>query len=64
MNDLEKVMSAVRKHCLNCSGGSLSEVKQCRVKDCALYEYRCAGAKVAPKRGKPKGQLSMEELIG
>lgn len=33
-------MKAIRKKCLECSAGSVKEVKNCPVKKCALYEYR------------------------
>lgn len=33
-------MKAIRKKCLECSGGSSNEVKMCTVKTCALYAYR------------------------
>jgi len=31
---------AIRLKCIDCSGGSLSEVRLCPVVDCPLYEYR------------------------
>lgn len=33
-------MKAIRKKCLDCCCGSFTEVTQCTVKTCALYEYR------------------------
>lgn len=33
-------MRAIRKKCIECSGGQTSEVKYCKVKNCALYPYR------------------------
>lgn len=35
---------AIRLFCLQCMGGSESEVINCTVKDCPLYKYRL-GAK-------------------
>ena len=32
--------SAVRYHCLDCSGGAKSEVRQCPIKTCPLYPFR------------------------
>jgi hypothetical protein len=32
--------SAIRAHCVQCSNGSLAEVKHCPVKKCALYPFR------------------------
>lgn len=31
---------AVRLKCIDCSGGSVSEVRKCQVKDCPLYNFR------------------------
>jgi hypothetical protein len=33
-------IKAIRRKCLDCSGGSYKEVKECPVVDCPLYEYR------------------------
>ena len=33
-------LKAIRKHCLECSGGSPSEVKNCVIPECPLYQYR------------------------
>ena len=33
-------VKAIRKNCLDCSGGSVSEVRNCVVTDCPLYLYR------------------------
>lgn len=32
--------SAIRAKCVECSGGSLKEVQECRVFKCALYPFR------------------------
>lgn len=32
--------TAIRAFCIGCSGGSLSEVRDCQVKKCALFAYR------------------------
>jgi hypothetical protein len=34
------VLKAIRAKCLDCSGGSPSEVADCQVKSCALYPFR------------------------
>ncbi|WP_164845556.1 hypothetical protein [Anaerosphaera multitolerans] len=31
---------AIRKKCLDCSGQSFKEVKECPIKKCPLYRYR------------------------
>jgi hypothetical protein len=33
-------MSAIREKCLECSGWSFSEVKNCPCGDCALFPFR------------------------
>ena len=35
-----KVFKAIHKHCLNCSGNSANNLKNCPDKDCPLYPYR------------------------
>jgi hypothetical protein len=34
------VLKAIRAKCLDCSGGSPSEVADCLVKNCALFPFR------------------------
>lgn len=33
-------LKAIRAKCLDCSGGSFTEVKLCVIPDCPLYPYR------------------------
>lgn len=33
-------IKAIRAKCLDCSGGSREEVKQCVIPDCPLYPFR------------------------
>ena len=33
-------LKMIREHCIDCSGGSPSEVKKCPVKRCSLWEFR------------------------
>ena len=33
-------MRAIRAKCLDCSCGNTAEVRECVIKDCALYPYR------------------------
>lgn len=40
MITIRNVLKAVRKHCLECSGGVPSEVARCTMKKCPLYRYR------------------------
>ena len=36
----EPVLRAIRRKCLDCSGGSAAEVADCLVRNCALYPFR------------------------
>ena len=33
-------LKAIRQNCIECSGGSLKDVKDCIIPDCPLYQYR------------------------
>jgi hypothetical protein len=33
-------LRSIKKYCLDCSGGSIKEVKTCNIKDCPLYKFR------------------------
>jgi hypothetical protein len=39
-NKLSTPLRAIRKYCLFCGVGSPKEVRECLIKDCALYPYR------------------------
>ena len=55
------LIAAVRRHCLECSGGERKLVEKCSVTGCALWEYRCAQAqeKAERKRRGLEGQISI-----
>ena len=41
MNNNESyLLRAIRKKCIECSGMSYTEVRECPIIDCPLYEYR------------------------
>jgi hypothetical protein len=40
MISIRKLLKAIRKNCLVCSGGIQSEVSECTMKNCPLYPYR------------------------
>ena len=42
---------AIRRHCIDCCGGTLSEVRLCEDIPCALWAYRMGGD---PFRGRSK----------
>jgi hypothetical protein len=33
-------VKAIKKHCLDCSGNSKKEVRECIIQDCPLYPFR------------------------
>lgn len=37
---VEKLLKAIRKHCLECCGHQKDEVKKCEMKDCPLWDFR------------------------
>ena len=58
----EKVPSAlksIRKHCVECSGGSHAEVKRCVIPECNLYPYRMGKS---PNRKGTGGRGNIEAL--
>ncbi len=46
-------MKAIRKHCIECSGGSYQEVALCEIESCHLFEYRF-GKRPLNKQGQDK----------
>ena len=40
---------AIRERCLNCSGWSAGEVKECQLSNCQLYPFRTGQGKQDPK---------------
>ena len=38
--DRRSLAAAIRRKCLDCSGGSKKEANQCQLRDCALHPYR------------------------
>jgi len=40
----DELLAAIRAHCLECSGGSRTEVERCNVKNCKLRQYRSVKA--------------------
>lgn len=64
--DVSELLTAIRAHCLECSGGSRKLVEQCALKKCDLYGYRSAAAMEAGKKKEPDrmtGQLNMLDMI-
>jgi hypothetical protein len=38
--NVDELLKAIRRKCLDCSGNSPTEVELCVIPDCALYPYR------------------------
>lgn len=53
-------MKAIRQKCLDCSCGQVSEVKECSIKNCALYPFRM-GYKLDENGNRRKGKPLSEE---
>lgn len=55
-------LRAIRKKCLDCSGGSRKEVRECPCRDCPLYLYRLGhnpnGARI--KKNSPLNEEFLE----
>lgn len=60
MSRAEELLTAIRAHCLECSGGSRAEVRRCKVEDCALWRYRRSERKTAETD--IDGQMSIYDL--
>lgn len=57
MTKEQELLKAIRAMCLSCSGGSRTQVRQCPIRYCPLYDYRQGEAK--PK-GEIAGQMKMD----
>ena len=53
-------MKAIRQKCLDCSGGSNEEVKNCFAKKCPLYQFRF-GYKLDENGNRRKRDLTDEQ---
>jgi len=52
----QELLSAIHKHCMDCSGGSRTAVQECGIKECALHPFRQGNTRESEKP--PKGQIS------
>jgi hypothetical protein len=46
-------LKAIRKNCIECSGGSVKEVAMCVIPDCALYPFRFGKNPYSKRVGNP-----------
>lgn len=40
MTTKAEILHSMRSYCIDCSGGSVGEVRKCPVTDCPLWQYR------------------------
>lgn len=53
----DELQAAINTKCLECSGGMRNEVRDCRLKSCALWPHRpYQRARVATCRAEPRGK--------
>lgn len=52
-------VKAIKRHCLDCSGGSKKEVRECIIQDCPLYPFRLGKN---PNRKLKKNGVSTNEI--
>ena len=61
---IDDLFSAIHRHCLECSGGSIKCVDGCNVRKCNLYPYRSKKAMgIEKKPTKLKGQIGVFDLM-
>jgi hypothetical protein len=61
---MSTLLQAIRHKCLDCSGGSVTEVRLCHLTKCPLWPYRMGRNPDAKPRGRsyPKPNGSSEKL--
>ena len=52
---------AIRKKCINCSGSSLKEVRDCEIYDCPLHQFRMGKN---PNRRSRKNNPNLVKKVG
>lgn len=57
----DELLTAIHKHCMECSGGSRKEVHRCKLERCALWPWREPESEGKAK--KDKRQVTMFELM-
>jgi hypothetical protein len=45
------LLKVIREKCIDCSGGSLAQVRRCPVQRCALWPYRMGRNPFSQRRG-------------
>lgn len=63
MNERLTRSQAIRKHCVECSGGSVYEANKCTVKKCNLWSYRRGSGWEDPDTGKIEKKAVSEKTI-
>lgn len=55
-------IQAIRKKCLECSNGQYTEIRDCLIETCPLYEFR-TGSRYTGKTGETENQITLEYII-
>lgn len=65
MSGEKELRQAINQKCLECCCGSHNEVRDCRIKSCALHPYRPFQRAVTPAaRTRGTRQVSVFEVLG
>lgn len=59
-HDKTPPMKIIRAKCIDCSGGSESEVRKCVAYDCVLWPYRMGKNVFSDRKGNPNGFKGQE----
>ena len=59
----QQLLSAIRRHCLECSGRSPQNVRACKMKECALWQYRAPDAAVPKTKKDRSGQVDFLGIL-
>lgn len=54
-------IKAIRAKCMECSGGSFKEVRECHITDCALHPYRLGKNPARKGQGFAKRQTASKK---
>ena len=55
------ILRAIRRKCIDCSGGNQPEVRKCTVIGCALWPYRLGRNPFSANRGNPRSLIANRE---
>jgi hypothetical protein len=61
MTAMKTPIKAIRAYCIECSGDSLKEVRECPIVDCPLHPYRMGRKQTKTAN---RGAISTKEMKG